>query len=106
MSESASTDHERLQLRTAARQHRCWTWSEMPGSGEPQCTRLIGKGETYGLSTIYPGHDSGYADTYSKRIDGAWVDFPGRPLTHRFCLPCCERWTNLRDLLNKIGADA
>lgn len=109
---SASHGKERLQLVTAKRRHFCWSWREKnsaPGDslaypdGKPTCTRVIEAGEKHALSTIYPGHESGYADAYLDR-DGQRR--PGRPLSSRFCLPCANRWENLRRLLDKIGVDA
>lgn len=101
-------DHERAVLRTAAREHRCWSWSEKcsaPGDGydgNPPCTRIIAKGEKYLLSTIYPGHDSGYADDRVRLVKGAWVPVAPSPISSRFCLPCAGRWVNLKPALDLL----
>lgn len=103
-------DHERARLRVARRNHRCWAWSEKchpPGDGydgDPPCTRIIAAGETYLESTIYPGHDSGYADGGYKLVGSEWVPAPPRPLSTRHCLPCAGRWSNLKDALVELLA--
>lgn len=101
---------EKNVVRRSKIRRECWTWSEGDGDapwtadGQP-CTRAIDKGEQYMSSTIFPGHDSGYADGgYQRRIkwvgneitwESVWVD--GKPITSSFCLPCANRWTNLRE---------
>jgi len=98
-------DHERAELRVAARNHICWSWREKcgpPGEGYDDglpCTRIIAKGEQYLRSTIYPGHDSGYCDNRVKRTASGWVSVPPSPLSSPFCLPCAGRWTNLATAL-------
>ena len=101
----------RYEVRRAKEDRTCWTWQERMGSDEPQCTRIIGKGELYLVNTIYPGHDSGYADGGTK-LEIVWtglttyewqqVPIPPRPVESWFCLPCCERWRNLGDALAAI----
>ncbi len=98
---------ERVAVRKAARNHRCWSFSErcdpphVDGVGD--CLRLIAKGEVHVVSTIYPGHDSGYAD-------GGWdrhgKPIPPRPVTSHFCMNCSHRWRNLRAALNGTGEEA
>jgi hypothetical protein len=108
----STSPHERSELRIAARNHTCWSWREKsraPGEGwdgNQPCTRIIGKGEQYLRNTIYPGHDSGYADNFAKRINGEWVEFPGRPISSKFCLPCAGRWVNLKKALSELMAGA
>ncbi len=107
---------ERIELRTARKDRECSTWAERDGAEEPQCTRVIAAGEKYLASTIYPGHDSGYADAGSvrrlrwndtaKRFDWFRVAVPARPVTSAFCLPCADRWTSLRDALSEITQEA
>jgi hypothetical protein len=95
---SASGQHEKVQIVTARRVYTCWAVSEQckaPGDGyddEPVCQRSIGVGVEHVKSTIYPGHDSGYA--------------AAGPLSTRHCMPCARRWTNLSTLLAKIPAPA
>lgn len=113
MTKSVTIAHERTRRVVAKRRHTCWSWREKnkaPGDGydgKPACTRQIDAGETYVESTIYPGHDSGYADDYYDREGNRQ---PGRPVTSRFCLPCAGRWTNLirglqaLDELDKAGS--
>lgn len=104
----ATFPHERVELRTARIEHQCWSWTERckaPGDGydgEPTCTRVIGVGEQYVHATVYPGHDSGYADGRQKRVDGGWVPAPPAPLASKFCLPCARRWANLKRGLEQI----
>lgn len=106
-------DHERVEFRASKEDRTCWTWQERCGASETQCTRLIGRGETYAVSTIFPGHDSGYADGGSRQ-QIKWVDnqitwkrvpVPPSPLASFFCLPCCDRWTNLREAITWINAE-
>ena len=102
---------EKNVVRRSRIRRECWTWSE---KDEPpftddvkRCTRAIDIGEQYMSSTIFPGHDSGFADGgYERRIKWVnnkitwfrvWVD--GKPMTSSFCLPCANRWTNLRESL-------
>lgn len=103
---SLTLNHERVRRVEARTNHKCWTWAEggspAPGEGydgKPRCTRMIAKGETYVESTIYPGHDSGYADAGWRWEKGVRVDVPAKPVTSRFCLPCSGRWVNLRERL-------
>jgi hypothetical protein len=102
--------HEKYELRKAAWDHTCFTWSERDGAAEPQCARIIGKGEQHLVSTIYPGHESGFADGYKRGpghfngtewVPGEWVYSPA-PVSSRFCLPCVDRWNNLRDALEQL----
>lgn len=105
---STSRAHERIELRTARRKHDCWTHRDSGGlapgegwDGNPPCSGVIREGEQYVLSTIFPGHDSGYAD-------GGW-DRHGNPVgpspvTSKFCMPCAGRWRNIADGLARIGA--
>lgn len=106
---------ERYELRTAKRDRTCFTWQERDGAREDQCVRVIAAGEVYMLQTIYPGHDSGYADGGGRRwksghydytarrwVHGSWEHLPPSPISESFCLPCCDRWTNLRDALALI----
>ena len=94
---------ERYELRVSKEDRTCWTWQERDGAAEPQCDRTIGRGETYMVSTIFPGHDSGYADGgWRKKLTWVdnkivWVDEPIKPapVASAFCLPCCERWGDL-----------
>lgn len=112
MGASTYRNHERVEIRTAATDHECWSWVEKckaPGEGwdgGPYCTRVIGEGERYVVSTIFPGHDSGYADDRSRLVRGQWVPLPPSPVSSTFCMPCAERWRNLRDALDRIGAVA
>lgn len=105
-------DHERYELRVAKKDYTCWTWQERDGCPEPDCQRMIGRGETYMLSTIYPGHESGYADagwrpklTWGPNNEVVWERevVPARPIGNRFCLACCARWRNLGDALKWIN---
>ena len=113
--------HERSVLRTAKREHRCWSWADNcspPGEsfsteyggvydGGRPCTRLIGPGEEYLENTIYPGHDSGYADDCVKWVGGVgWERCKPRPIRSRFCLPCAGRWINLKPALAALTTDA
>ena len=106
-------DHEHCELRVAQEDRTCWTWAERDGGDEPDCLRLIGQGETYMLSTIFPGHDSGYADGGSrstiKWVDNkiTWERVPvaASPVASHFCLPCCDRWMNLREALRWIKSE-
>lgn len=90
--------HERFELKTAGRRHQCWSWREKckaPGDGwdeKPGCTRMIDTGEKYLSATVYPGHDSGYADNWIDR-DGKPIK--GRPVTSPVCLPCARRWKGM-----------
>jgi len=117
MSGRAVTRHaEKVELRTSRKDRECFTWTERDGAEEPQCTRLIGAGEQYLASTIYPGHDSGFADAswtrrlrwdpIARKYDWMRVTIPARPVTSAFCLPCCDRWLNLRDALAEIRGAA
>ena len=90
------TNHcERVEVRTARKLHRCWSFAEecyppgYPYDGKPGCHGTVRPGERYVISTIYPGHDSGYAE------DG--------PETSAFCWPCANRWTNVRGALVDMG---
>lgn len=107
MGASATLAHEKVEVRTARRRTTCWTWRENSGSapgegwdGNPPCTRAIAVGEEYVRSTIYPGHDSGYAD-------GGWDargnPLPPRPVSSSFCMPCARRWVNLKRGLDAIA---
>lgn len=99
--------HERVEIRTARSKHHCWTFLDgypAPGEGYdggPPCAGVIREGERYVVSTIYPGHDSGYAD-------GGWDSrgraVPPRPVSSSMCMPCAERWRNTSDALNRIAA--
>lgn len=98
-------NRERVELRTAARQHDCWSWAEKcraPGEGwdgQPLCTQTIYYGDRYVRSTIFPGHDSGYAD-------GGWNwrgdPVPPSPVSSAFCMPCARRWVNLKRALDQL----
>lgn len=107
---------ERAVLRVAAHNHFCWSWLQRcapPGDSftdghvddKPRCVRVIGVGERHLVSTIYPGHDSGYADDRVLRVGDGWVRAEPRPITSRFCLPCAARWTNLRPALRLLLPD-
>ena len=89
-------DHERVRIRTARRNTRCWAWAEKcsaPGDADyTECSRVIAAGERYAESTIYPGHDSGYAD--------------GGPFSTRHCMSCAHRWVNLKRAMTELeGAE-
>lgn len=101
-------------VRRSKFRRECWSWEEdcappWTDGGEP-CTRAIDAGEYYMSSTIFPGHDSGFADGgFERRIK--WVGneitwervlVPGRPITSTFCLPCACRWSNLKDAVPEI----
>jgi hypothetical protein len=107
---SVTRAHERVQIRAAARNHVCWSWREKckaPGEGyddRPRCTRVIAKGEPHVVSTIYPGHDSGYADDRLKLVAGEWVPVPPSPVTSHFCMPCGRRWKNLAGAVAELEA--
>lgn len=97
-------DHcESYELRISKEDRTCWTWQERDGADEPQCSRMVGRGETYMRSTIFPGHESGYADGgWRPKITWVdnkivWIQEPVKPapVVSIFCLPCCERWGNL-----------
>lgn len=106
-------DHETCELRVSKVDRQCFTWQERGGAEEPQCTRMIGEGETYMVSTIFPGHDSGYADGGHRPVitwhqgEIVWdrVAVPPSPVSSVFCLPCCDRWNGLRDALAFITAE-
>lgn len=97
--------HERAVIRVARSEHYCWSWAEKcsaPGEGwddQRPCTRIIGVGEEYLLHTVYPGHDSGYADDRVRWVNGGWVPVSPAPISSRFCLPCAGRWVNLKPAL-------
>lgn len=99
---------ERVEVRRAKNEYRCWSYEEDcygPGEGwddEPNCTRLIAAGEKYVLSTIFPGHDSGYADNRVRWNGSGWVPVPSSPIASRFCMPCARRWRNTRERLDRI----
>jgi hypothetical protein len=95
-------DHEKIELRAAAQDYVCWSWAERYGD-EPQCGRIIAKGELHAVSTIFPGRDSGYAD---GGWDGRGNPIGPHPVTSRFCMPCSQRWTNLRDAVAKLRGEA
>lgn len=114
MSRGVTIGKERVEVRTAKAEYRCWSYEEDcygPGHGwddAPTCTRLIAPGERYAVSIIFPGHDSGYADNrckYDWQTRG-WVPIPSSPVASRFCMPCARRWHNLRERLDRIGASA
>lgn len=102
---------EKNVVRRSKIRRECWTWSEEDeatfADDEHPCTRAIDIGEQYMSSTIFPGHDSGFADGYyDERIkwvnnkitwESVWVN--GKPITVSFCLPCANWWTNLRESL-------
>ena len=106
---------ERYELRVAKTDRTCWTWQERGGSTEEQCTRVIAAGETYLLSTLYPGHDSGMLDDWVRWQSGEWDSAtktfgPGRwvrvkshPVDHHFCLPCTKRWQDLERAVARIA---
>jgi hypothetical protein len=104
---SVTKDKERVEIVVARRVFTCWSWAEQckaPGEGwddRPVCQRSIGVGVEHVKSTIYPGHESGYADDYYDR-NGALR--PGRPLASRICMPCANRWENTRERLALIEA--
>lgn len=97
----STTEHnERVRVLTAKKNHKCWAYLEgtpAPGDsvrypdGGPRCSRIILAGEQYVESTIYPGHESGYAE------DG--------PVRTRHCMPCANRWTNLFKALRRLGIE-
>ena len=108
MGASVTRNRERVEIRTAAVEHECWSWGEKckaPGEGwdgNPPCTRVIDAGERYVVSTIFPGHDSGYADDRMKWHGAGWVPVPSSPISSAFCIPCARRWTNLSRLLVEL----
>ena len=110
MSAGITIGKERVEVRTAKAEYRCWSYEEDcygPGHGwddEPTCTRLIAPGEQYVVSTIFPGHDSGYADNRVKWTGAGWESVPSSPIASRFCLPCARRWRNTRERLDRIEA--
>lgn len=105
MGESVTAEREKVEIVAARRVYTCWSWAERCKApdegwdGDPPCVRSIGVGEEHVKSTIYPGHESGYAD-------GGW-DARGnpidpRPISSRFCMPCARRWTNLKRALDRL----
>ena len=102
MSAAVTLGYEKTEILTARRNHRCWSWAthtKAPGDGwddEPTCARIIASGETYVRSTVYPGHDSGYAG-YRGEPDA-------RPVSSAFCMACANRWLNIRRGLDAIEA--
>lgn len=108
MGASVTFPHERVEIRTAAVEHACWSWVERcsaPGEGydgNPPCTRVIDAGERYLVSTIFPGHDSGYADDRVRWEGGVWVPVPSAPISSAFCIPCAGRWANLKRALEQL----
>lgn len=104
--------HERVEIRTAKVEHRCWSHTEdckAPGDGyddKPTCTHLIAPGDQYVVSTIYSGHDSGYADNRVKWNGSGWDRVPSSPISSPFCMPCAERWVNTARALKVIRGAA
>lgn len=74
-----SIDHT-ARLVLARRAHQCHetSWAA------PGCTRTINAGEWYVRSTIFPGHDSGYAGDPGH----------GHPVSAALCLPCAANYTD------------
>lgn len=110
MSATATFPHEKVEIRVARNEYACWSWAEKcspPGDGYdggPPCTRVIGEREQHVVSTIFPGHDSGYCDDRVRWDGKRWVPVPASPISSRFCMPCARRWHNLRRGLDKIEA--
>ena len=108
MGASVSYGHERVEIRTARKKHTCWGFSERmraPGEGwdgNPPCSGIIREGERYVVSTIFPGHDSGYAD---GGWDASGAPVPPSPLSTSHCWACAQRWRNLRERLDRIEAN-
>lgn len=116
MGKTVIRTRERLELRTAKIERPCFGWLEKLGDRVygVKCTRIIGVGERYLVSTVFPGHYSGLADAWSeshpqynpetKTFDRViWVEHKAAPISHAFCLPCAHDWLNLRNALEEMG---